>query len=225
MKIVFTILLFFISFIIEAQNLYLSSGFYVTGMSLSIDDPRQGYGTDDFKNFSGSIDFINILIETKMDKNSLSIKSGFYFNKEFCDYQLTSSDNNPGTVTWSWKSYDESIKIKCIKIPLLLSFNITNITNKEGRAKVHIDAGPYFGYNYRIKYAWEGPNSLASFDFGGEFLMGLGAKKWQFSWYLLAGFKNLAKQPNDFGYVKARGMISGFNLTRVLNLERKSVIN
>lgn len=223
MKVVFTIFFFFLSFFLEAQNLYLSSGFYVSSMSVSIDDPRQGYGTDDYKNSSGSIDFINILIETKMDKNSLSIKSGLYLNKEICDYQIIYSDNNPGTDTWSWKSYDQSVKIQSVKIPFLLVYNINN---KESRGKIHIDAGPYFGYNYRIKYKWEDtPNSLTGFDFGGEFLMGFGAKKWQFSWYLLAGFKNLVKQPNDFSFVKARGMILGFNLTRILNLERKSVIN
>jgi hypothetical protein len=228
MRIIFAIFFFSFSFFLKAQNIYVSSGMYSSRISISQNWPLQGYGLDrfdrnwefgleDFNNSYPGIDFINILIEKEIS-NSLSIKSGIYFQFKII-YEFKQWWWGPvpaGQSQWQYNSqYEEFPKFE---VPLLLAYNFID---REKKLKLHIGVGPYLGYGIFKEVAYQKRYDVYNFDFGGEILLGIGAKKWQFSCYLLNGFRNLAKP--SWGILKnAKEKVLGFNLTRVFNLRRIS---
>jgi hypothetical protein len=211
----------FSNFTLEAQNIYLSSGFKINRISTS-----QLVMPDHFDQFDHDLKLslkqinktnfsfdLNLLLETTT-YNSLSLKSGVYLQGKSFSWTNWYWGAVPAGKS-QWQSVDNDTKIAYLVVPILLSYNL--ITG--GRElKFHIDVGPYLGYKFFDPGDF---GSFYDFDFGGEILAGIGSKKWQLTGYLLKGLRNIAKP--SWTIEKATETVFGLNFTRVFSLNKRTV--
>lgn len=215
MKKLFTIFFFCLSFVLKAQNLIISSGLYHSQINISMLDRRSGSGVINSKTSYPAFDF-NILLESK--KHSFySFKSGIYLHKTIYNFTVWNLERVPeGTLQWT--SVDQNYVMPDLIVPLLLSYTLKD-NNKDNKLRIHIDAGLFL--DYRLLEYYE------SYDFyklniGGEILAGIGTNKWQLNCYLMNSFRNMIKPASPLNLEKTKGFILGVNLTRIINLKRKS---
>ena len=209
MRLALTLFLLLFAFICSAQKLIINSGLNYTETSTSMFNPRLGERKENKK--SSFAPDINILFETQ-SKNCLSIKSGFYIHCEYYFFLRWGFDR--GTY---WYGIPEDLFILNLDIPLLLSYEFGCAKRK---VKFHTDMGPYIGFS---KHSDEREDqNLKKNDFGWEFMLGIGSEKWQLSSYIRMGLKNMAISTEPFNLEKAHAVIYGCNITRVINLKRKS---
>jgi hypothetical protein len=104
-----------------------------------------------------------------------------------------------------------------------------NLTEKGKNFRFHINLGPYLGYgNVKSNINNFDNYYLKRFDYGFELLTGIGSNKWQFSFYVMQGLRNRGTRVAYFGTYyddvikKIISRTIGFDLTRVINLQRKN---
>jgi hypothetical protein len=213
--------LFFFCCLLEAQNLCLSSGFYVSRVSANHND-YLGKNTPFVKHTSSSFSFdFNIFYEFIVDE-SFSLKSGLYFpHKQICSFLYSTTENVPGTSRSAPVTYSRFYSYENFEVPLLLSIK-SHDTLKI--AKFNLDVGPYLGYCFHESGFDTYGYNFNHFDIGLDISVGIGGSKWKLCSYFLCSFKNRVTHVFDFDYLQyVRGSVFGFNLTRIINLKRKVV--
>jgi hypothetical protein len=205
--------------LLDAQNLWLSSGFYIGRVSANHNDLR-GKDTPFVKHTSSSFSVdLNIFYEFIVAE-TFSLKSGLYLpHKQICSFIYSTTENVPGTSRSAPVKYSRYYSYKNFEVPLLLSFK-SHDTLKT--AKFNLDVGPYLGYCYDEfgfdTYGYK----FNHFDIGLDISVGIGGSKWKFGTYFLCSFENRVTHVFDFDYLQyVRGSVFGFDLTRIINLKKE----
>ena len=215
MKYTFSIFLLLLNYLLSAQNIYISSGIYFSGMNIEVENVHIGTANtlDKFIETSYHFDFINILFEKELN-NHLSLKTGFYLNTKSGNFI-----HNELFMHYGIKSHRNNFSFSTIDLPLLLTYNLMD---KENKFRLNINIGPYFGLGifgkeYGVSNSPFYPEYLSRFEYGFNLSTGFGVKKWQISCNFLYGGKPTSVTSDNHAD-KVKCTVIGINLTRVIYL-------
>ena len=140
MKYILSIFLLLLNYLLSAQNLYISTGIYFSGMNIEVENVHIGTANtlDKFNETSYHFDFINMFFEKELNSH-LSLKTGFYLNTKsgnFIHNELFLA------IYGSIKPHRNIFSFSTIDFPLLLTYNLME---KENKFRLNINIGPYFG--------------------------------------------------------------------------------
>jgi hypothetical protein len=203
----FLFVLMLFGYTLQAQNIYLGSGFKVSRLALQ-------WGNYPHYSNSTSID-LNLFIEARLGKH-FSLKPGIYFpHRQKCTFVYQGS--SVGIIAdYSYTNFE---------IPVLLSFTTPVSFLKR---KIHIDFGPYFGRSYNESSFFKHVTSMRfnKSDYGLNLVAGIGGGKGRFqvqlnTYFLYSLSDRVIYSSNDKFIRNIRGTVFGLNLTGIIDLKRQ----
>jgi hypothetical protein len=182
-----------------------------------------GWGTnyhkslDKYSNEHSKYNLLNLLFEKELNTN-FSLKSGFYINSLHATWGSTYVDHFGGAISISESPREFSITN--LYIPALLALNLRD---PEGKLFLNFNAGPFLSKSLSGNSGAAYPvfDYLYTANYGYNLSAGIGSKKWQISFYLFKGLRNLARQSNPEVLAKAESDFYGLALTRIIPLAKK----
>jgi hypothetical protein len=227
-------LLLFLSFAVDAQIIYLSTG--VHSPTIKIDVMNEYYinlysleqGTkkirESFAENSTGFNYLNIFYEQKITAH-LSLTTGFYLHNKKGAWTSKWMEFRIRQGSWREHDFSYDFSYASSEFPLLLKYYPINDRKK---INLSLSAGPYFGFNYNLKYGqshFGDQTYIDKTDYGVNISSGIGLRKWHADFYYLKSFKNILYDhmiPENV-LIKINSQTFGINVQRVIHLKKNSV--